>query len=51
MKRLIKDQGIKPGKVATYLQTKKNPRSHQLEIKKELVKIKDIIKKSCQTTD
>jgi len=51
MKRLIKDQGIKPGKVATYLQTKKNPRSHQLEIKKELVKIKDIIKKSCQTKD
>ena len=51
MKRLIKDQGIKPGKIATYLQTKKNPRSHQLEIKKELVKIKDIIKKSCQTKD
>ena len=51
MKRLIKDQGIKPGKIATYLQSKKNPRSHQLEIKKELVKIKDIIKKSCQTTD
>ena len=46
MKRLIKDQGIKPGKIATYLKTKKNPRSHQLEIKKELIKIKDIIKKA-----
>ena len=46
MKRLIKDQGIKPGKIATYLKTKKNPMSHQLEIKKELVKIKDIIKKT-----
>ena len=46
MKRLIKDQGIKPGKIATYLKTKKNPRSHQLEIKKELIKIKDFIKKA-----
>ena len=46
IKRLIKDQGIKPGKIATYLNTKKNTRSHQLEIKKELIKIKDIIKKA-----
>ena len=46
MKRLIKDQGIKPGKIATHLNSKKNPILHQLEIKKELIKIKDIIKKS-----
>ena len=46
MKRLIKDQGIKPGKIATYLNSKKNPILHQLEIKKELIKIKDIIKKA-----
>ena len=46
MKRLIKDHGIKPGKIATYLKTKKNPRSHQIELKKELIKIKDIIKKA-----
>ena len=46
MKRLIKDQGIKPGKIATYLNFKKNPILHQLEIKKELIKIKDIIKKA-----
>ena len=46
MKRLIKDQGVKPGKIATYLNSKKNPRSHQLRIKKELIKIKDILKKA-----
>ena len=46
MKRLIKDQGIKPGKIATHLNSKKNPILHQLEIKKELIKIKDIIKKA-----
>ena len=46
MKRLIKDQGIKPGKIATYLNSKKNPKSQRLRIKKELIKIKDIIKKA-----
>ena len=46
MKRLIKDQGIKPGKIASYLNSKKNPRSQQLRIKKELIKIKDSIKKA-----
>lgn len=44
MKKLIKDQGIRPGKIATYLNTKKNSRSPQLEIKKELIKIRNIIK-------
>ena len=46
MKKLIKDQGIKPGKVATYLSAKKKPSHHKLEIKKELTRIKDIIKKA-----
>ena len=46
MKNLIKDKGIKPGKIASYLNTKKKPRPQQIEIKKELVKIKNIIKKA-----
>ena len=46
MKMLIKDQGIKPGKIASYLNAKKNPRPQQLKIKKELIKIKNIIKKA-----
>lgn len=46
MKKLIKDQGIKPGKIAAHLNAKKNSRPQQLEIKKELIKIKDIIKKA-----
>ena len=46
IKKLIKDQGIKPGKIAAYLNTKKKPRPQQIEIKKELVKIKNIIKKA-----
>ena len=44
MKKLIKDQGIKPGKIATYLTTKKNSKSPQLGIKKELIKIRNTIK-------
>jgi DNA-binding transcriptional MerR regulator len=44
IKRLIKDQGIKPGKIANYLKNKKKPKPQQIEIKKELVKIKKIIK-------
>ena len=46
MKMLIKDQGIKPGKISSYLNAKKNPRPQQLKIKKELIKIKNIIKKT-----
>ena len=46
MKILIKDQGIKPGKISFYLNSKKNPRPQQLKIKKELIKIKNIIKKT-----
>ena len=46
IKRLIKDNGIKPGKIATYLKNKKKPKPQQLEIKKELIKIKEIIKKA-----
>jgi hypothetical protein len=44
MKRLIKDQGIKPRKIANYLKNKKKPKPQLIEIKKELVKIKKIIK-------
>ena len=44
MKKLIKDQGIKPGKIANYLKNKKKPKLQQIEISKELVKIKKIIK-------
>ncbi len=46
MKILIKDQGIKPGKITSYLNAKKNPRPQQLKIKKELIKIKNVIKKA-----
>ena len=46
MKKLIKDQGIKPEKIDAHLNAKKNPKPQQIEIKKELIKIKDIIKKS-----
>ena len=44
MKTLIKDQGIKPGKIATHLDAKKNSRPQKLEIKKELIKIRNSIK-------
>ena len=44
MKKLIKDQGIKPEKIATHLTAKKNSRSPHLNIKKELIKIRNIIK-------
>ena len=46
MKKLIKDQGIKPGKIDIYLKSKKKPRAQQIELKKELIKIKNIIKKA-----
>ncbi len=46
MKKLIKDQGIKPRKIAVYLKNKKKPRIQQIELKKELIKIKNIIKKA-----
>tara|TARA_B100000242_G_scaffold240914_2_gene181002 strand:- start:185 stop:514 length:330 start_codon:yes stop_codon:yes gene_type:complete len=44
IKKLIKDQGIKPGKISNYLKNKRKPKTQQIEIKKELVKIKKIIK-------
>ena len=46
MKKLIKDQGIKPVKISAHLNIKKNIRPQQIEIKKELIKIKNIIKKA-----
>ena len=46
MKKLIKDQGIKPQKISTYLKDKKIPRTQEIVLKKELIKIKNIIKKA-----
>tara|TARA_B100002019_G_scaffold272950_1_gene268613 strand:+ start:360 stop:689 length:330 start_codon:yes stop_codon:yes gene_type:complete len=46
IKKLIKDQGIKPAKISLYLSNKKIKKSHDLEIKKELLKIKNLIKKA-----
>ena len=46
IKKLIKDQGIKPSKISLYLSNKKIKKSHNLEIKKELLKIKNLIKKA-----
>ena len=46
IKKLIKDQGIKPAKIHLYLSNKKIKKSHNLEIKKELLKIKNLIKKA-----
>ena len=46
MKRLIKDQGIKPGKIDTYLKSKQKPSFQHIEIRKELIKLKNLIKKA-----
>tara|TARA_B100001109_G_C18554985_1_gene331491 strand:- start:177 stop:506 length:330 start_codon:yes stop_codon:yes gene_type:complete len=46
IKKLIKDQGIKPAKISLYLSNKKMKKSHNLEIKKELLIIKNLIKKA-----
>ena len=44
MKTLIKDKGVKPRKITSYIKATKNPSTHRLEIKKELINIKKIIK-------
>ena len=46
IKKLIKDQGIKPSKISHYLSNKEMKKSHNLEIKKELLIIKNLIKKA-----
>ena len=46
IRKLIKDQGIKPSKTSMHLKNRKIPKSHNLEIKKELIKIKNHIKKA-----
>jgi len=46
IKRLIKDQGIKPSKISLYLSNKKIRKSNYLDIKKELLNIKNLIKKA-----
>ena len=46
IKKLIKDQGIKPAKISLYLSNKRMKKSHNLEIKKELINIKNLIKKA-----
>ena len=50
MKILIKDQGIKPGKITSYLNAKKILRPQQLKIKEELIKIKNVIKKASKVS-
>ena len=46
IKKLIKDQGIKPTKISLYLSNKKIRKSNHLDIKKELLNIKNLIKKA-----
>jgi DNA-binding transcriptional MerR regulator len=46
IKKLIKDQGIKPVKLNLYLSNKNIKESTNLEIKKELINIKNLIKKA-----
>ena len=46
IKKLIKEEGIKPAKIGLHLKAKKNPIIHNLEIKKELLNIRNIIKKT-----
>ena len=46
IKKLIKDQGIKPVKISLYLSNKKIRKSNNLEIKKELINLKNLIKKA-----
>jgi DNA-binding transcriptional MerR regulator len=46
IKKLIKVQGIKPAKIGLYLPNKKIRESTNLNIKKELINIKNLIKKA-----
>ena len=46
IKTLIKDQGIKPTKINIYLSNKKIRNSNPTYIKKELLNIKNLIKKA-----
>ena len=46
IKRLIKDQGIKPSKISLNLSNKKIKKSNNLDIKSELINIKNLIKKA-----
>lgn len=46
IKKLIKVQGIKPAKIGLYLSNKKIRESTNLDIKKELINIKNLIKKA-----
>ena len=46
IKKLIKDQGIKPSKISLNLSNKKIKKSNNLDIKSELINIKNLIKKA-----
>ena len=46
IKKLIKDKGVKPANVSSYMGVKRKPKPKNLEIKKELLKIKNLIKKA-----
>ncbi len=46
IKKLIKDQGIKPANIRSYLHGKKKAKTQNLDVKKELIKIRNFIKKA-----
>ena len=46
IKKLIKDKGVKPANVSSHMGVKRKPKPKNLEIKKELLKIKNLIKKA-----
>ena len=46
IRELIYEQGVKPSKISLYLSNKKIRKSNYLDIKKELLNIKNLIKKA-----
>ena len=46
IKKLVRDQGIKPAKISFHLRIKDYPDPKNLDIKNELIKIKELIKKA-----
>ena len=46
IKKLIKDNGVKPANISSYMRAKKKPKLQNLKIKKELIQIKNLLKKA-----
>ena len=46
IKHLIKNQGVKPSKIGLHLKTRNKPNPQNLNIKKDLKKIRGLIKKA-----